>query len=91
MADSTADAAQPGKKTQSGKVARKQGFFGTILQFFREVVAELKKVVTPTRKQLLNFTLVVLAFVVVMMLIVTGLDFAFGKLAALVFAGTPLW
>nr|WP_282599273.1 preprotein translocase subunit SecE [Brevibacterium sp. R8603A2] len=65
--------------------------FGGLLQFFREVVAELKKVVTPTRKELINYTLVVLAFVVVMMLLVTALDFIFGKLAGTVFAGSPLW
>nr|WP_272902119.1 preprotein translocase subunit SecE [Brevibacterium daeguense] len=65
--------------------------FGSILQFFREVVAELKKVVTPTRRELVNYTLVVLGFVIVMMLLVTGLDFIFGKLAGFVFAGSPLW
>jgi preprotein translocase subunit SecE len=70
---------------------KKRGLFGSILQFFREVVAELKKVVTPTRKELVNYTLVVLGFVVVMMLLVTGLDFIFGKLAGFVFAGSSLW
>ncbi|WGP08002.1 preprotein translocase subunit SecE [Bacillus subtilis] len=62
-----------------------------MLQFFREVVAELKKVVTPTRKQLLNYTLVVLGFILFMMLLVTGLDLVFGKLVGWVFGGTPLW
>nr|WP_216657205.1 MULTISPECIES: preprotein translocase subunit SecE [Brevibacterium] len=61
------------------------------MQFFREVVAELKKVVTPTRKQLLNYTLVVLGFILFMMLLVTGLDLVFGKLVGWVFGGTPLW
>ena len=69
----------------------KRGFFGTIIRFFREVVAELKKVVTPTRKELINYTLVVLAFVIVMMLLVTVLDFIFGKLAASTFGGASLW
>ena len=35
--------------------------------------------------------LVVLAFVIVMMLLVTVLDFIFGRLAGFVFGGTPLW
>ncbi|GAA2010374.1 preprotein translocase subunit SecE [Brevibacterium samyangense] len=83
--ESTAKAGQPHRD------AKKRGFFGTILQFFREVVSELKKVVTPTRKELINFVLVVLAFVIVMMLLVTALDFVFGKLAATVFAGESLW
>ena len=68
--------------------SEKRGFFGTIMQFFREVIGELKKVVTPTRKELINYTLVVLGFVVVMMLLITGLDFVFGQLTGWVFAGT---
>lgn len=85
----------PAKKTgdaPKGTSSRKQlGFFGRILQFFREVVAELKKVVTPTRKQLVNYTLVVLGFILFMMLLVTVLDLVFGKLVGFVFGGTPLW
>ncbi|RAD84597.1 preprotein translocase subunit SecE, partial [Burkholderia multivorans] len=60
----------PAKKTGNASEnasRRKQlGFFGRIIQFLREVVAELKKVVTPTRKQLVNYTLVVLGFILVM-------------------------
>ena len=85
----------PAKKTGSAPDgaagAKKLGFFGRILQFFREVVAELKKVVTPTRKQLLNYTLVVLGFILFMMLLVMGLDLVFGKLVGWVFGGAPLW
>ena len=54
-------------------------------------MAELKKVVTPTRKQLLNYTLVVLGFILFMMLLVMGLDLVFGKLVGWVFGGAPLW
>nr|WP_226824030.1 MULTISPECIES: preprotein translocase subunit SecE [Brevibacterium] len=61
------------------------------MQFFREVIAELKKVVTPTRKQLVNYTLVVLGFILFMMLLVVVLDLVFGKLVGFVFGGTPLW
>jgi preprotein translocase subunit SecE len=82
----------PAKKTGSAPAGQKRlGFFGRILQFFREVVAELKKVVTPTRKQLVNYTLVVLGFILFMMLLVTVLDLVFGKLVGFVFGGTPLW
>lgn len=72
----------------SAEGKRKLGLFGRILRFFREIIAELKKVVTPTRKELINYTLVVLGFVIVMMLLITGLDFLFGQLAGWVFAGT---
>ena len=85
----------PAKKTGNASEnasRRKQlGFFGRIIQLLREVVAELKKVVTPTRKQLVNYTLVVLGFILVMMVIVTVLDLVFGKLVGFVFGGTPLW
>ncbi len=47
--------------------------------FLRQVVAELRKVVYPTRPQLLNYTAVVLVFVAIMIAIVTVLDLAFGE------------
>ena len=50
---------------------------GKVSLFLRQVLAELKKVVTPTRRELINFTLVVLVFVVIMMALVAGLDWLF--------------
>ena len=50
---------------------------------------ELKKVVTPTRKELINYTIVVIAFVVIMMLLVWLLDRAFLWFTVFAF-GTPL-
>ncbi len=55
--------------------------------FYRQVVAELRKVVWPTQEQLVTYFLVVLVFVLVMMAFVSVLDLAFGKLAFAVFAG----
>ena len=75
-------------ETSAAEGKKRLGLFGRILRFFREIIAELKKVVTPTRKELINYTLVVLGFVVVMMLLITGLDFVFGQLTGWVFAGT---
>ena len=46
------------------------GIFGRIGRFVREVVAELRKVIWPTRKELLTYTAVVVVFVAVMMTIV---------------------
>ncbi len=67
---------------------KKLGFFGRIALFIRQVIAELRKVVTPTRQELLKFTAVVLAFVVIMMAVVYGLDLVFSWLATVVF-GVP--
>ena len=47
--------------------------------FYRQVVAELRKVVYPTQQQVVTYFFVVLVFVLVMMTLVAGLDYAFGK------------
>jgi preprotein translocase subunit SecE len=54
-----------------------RGPFGRIGLFLRQVISELRKVVTPTRRELLGYTLVVLVFVVIMMALVYGLDLLF--------------
>jgi preprotein translocase subunit SecE len=64
------------------------GLFGRIGRFVREVVAELRKVIWPTRKELLTYTAVVVVFLAVMLAIVSGLDFAFAKAVLFVF-GNP--
>ena len=51
---------------------------------------ELRKVVTPTRRELFSYTAVVLVFVVIMMALVAGLDFGFGWLVNLVFGNPEL-
>ncbi len=56
--------------------------------FLRQVVAELKKVVRPTRSELLTYTAVVLVFVLAVMSYVSVLDFGFGKLVLWVFGGS---
>ncbi|MFP5345939.1 MAG: preprotein translocase subunit SecE [Actinomycetes bacterium] len=71
----------------AGREAQRQGAFARIALFLRQVVAELKKVVRPTRHELITYTAVVLVFVVAVMLFVSGLDFAFGKLVLWVFGG----
>ena len=57
--------------------AAKRSPFGRMALFLRQVVAELKKVVTPTRKELISYTTVVLIFVVIMMALVSALDGVF--------------
>lgn len=68
--------------------AARRNPFARIALFIRQVIAELKKVVTPTRKELLTFTGVVLVFVAIMMAIIWSLDQLFAWLAIWVF-GTP--
>lgn len=70
----TEAADSPSKEKRPGR-----GPFARIGRFFREVVAELRKVIWPTRNELLTYTAVVIVFVAVMMTIVALLDFGFAK------------
>jgi len=68
--------------------ASKRNPLSRIALFLRQVMGELKKVVTPTRKELISYVGVVLVFVIIMMLLVTGLDWVFGWVVVAVF-GEP--
>lgn len=57
------------------------------ITFYRQVVAELRKVVWPTQEQLVTYFLVVLVFVVFFMTLVSLLDLGFGKLVFEIFTG----
>ncbi|MEO9324521.1 preprotein translocase subunit SecE [Nocardioides sp. C4-1] len=59
----------------------------SIPTFYRQVVAELRKVVYPTQEQLITYFIVVMVFVLVMMAIVSALDLGFGQLAFKIFGG----
>jgi len=71
-----------GKK--SGKRAKK-GVFARAALFYRQIIAELRKVVWPSRNDLMQYTSVVVVFVVVMMAFVASLDYGFSKLSLWIF------
>ena len=50
-----------------------------LVRFLREVVAELRKVIWPTRNQLVTYTIVVLVFVSFMVALVSLMDYLFGR------------
>jgi preprotein translocase subunit SecE len=84
--DAEGSAARP----SAPKAARKgesRGLFARIALFVRQVIAELKKVVRPTRSELITYTSVVLVFVAVIMAFVTVIDLGIGKLTFWVFGG----
>ncbi|MDQ4008810.1 MAG: preprotein translocase subunit SecE [Actinomycetota bacterium] len=64
---------------------RNRGRRTSPVTFYRQVVTELRKVVWPTRRQLITYFWVVLVFVLVMIGIVSALDYAFGTLMFKVF------
>ncbi len=76
-----------GEKDPRHESREGRNIFGRIALFVRQVIAELRRVVTPTRDELIRYVWIVLGFVAVVMLLVFGLDFLFGWLAAMVFGG----
>jgi len=67
------------KKSVKKKAPSRVGIFGKFANFFREIVAELRKVIWPTRKELITYTTVVVVFVTIMLTVVGLLDLGFGK------------
>ena len=95
-ADSAKVVSSNGRTTQSkrdlgvetaarDRKAKRPNVFKRLARFLREVVAELRKVIWPTRKNLLTYTIVVLVFVAVMVALVFGLDYAFFQGVAFLF------
>ena len=68
--------------------AERRGPFARIALFISQVFIELRKVVTPTRRELFGYTGVVLVFVSIMMALVWGLDELFSFLVNWLF-GAP--
>ena len=77
----------PARRGESTATVERLGPFARLRRFLRQVVSELKKVVRPTRQELLTYTSVVLVFVLAVMVFVSGLDYSFGKLVKWAFAG----
>jgi preprotein translocase subunit SecE len=88
--------AAPARRNRAGTATRTRaegrtradaapGILGALVRRFRETVAELQKVIWPTRKELLTYTTVVVIFVALVMSFVAGLDLGFAKLMFVVF------
>ena len=67
------------------KTEKKKGFFAgikrffkNIVKFFRDTKSEMKKVVRPNKKQIINNTLVVLVVVLLSAVVIFILDAVFG-------------
>jgi len=74
--------------TSTSQGAEKRGFIARIMMFLRQVVDEMRKVVTPTRQELIKMTGIVLVFVVIVIALVSLLDWLFGMGASWVFGGS---
>ncbi|MBF5081726.1 preprotein translocase subunit SecE [Quadrisphaera sp. INWT6] len=79
----------PGSASGATTATRGRGGpLARLLVFLRQVVGELKKVVYPTRDELVTYTTVVLVFVAVVMTYVSLLDLGFGRLVLWVLGGS---
>ena len=70
----------------------KVGFFGAIKNFFKgigkrfkDIKSEMKKIVWPTKSQVVNNTLIVIAVSLVAAVLIFGLDTVFGLVLKLIY------
>ena len=61
----------------------KKNIFKGIGRKFKEMFFELKKVTWPTKKDMINYSIVVLVFIVIMGVIIGVIDLGAGKLVEL--------
>jgi preprotein translocase subunit SecE len=85
-----ADKAKKVAKTKSAKKPKKSSDrsanpFVFVYTYLKQVVAEMRKVIWPNRKQMLTYTSVVLAFLAFMVALVGLADLGLTKLVMLVF------
>jgi preprotein translocase subunit SecE len=72
-------------KTAKKKPGESRNPFTFVWNFLKQVVAELRKVIWPNRKQMISYTTVVLVFLVFMVALIGGVDLGLAKLVTLVF------
>jgi len=74
------------KKAAEKKKAERKGVWKTITQFLRDVRIEMKKVIWPSRKEVINYTWVVVITVSVVGTFIFVLDLILSKLLHLIIA-----
>jgi preprotein translocase subunit SecE len=72
-------------KSMSVEGSERLGFFSRMALFLRQVMFELKKVVWPTKEQMVTYTAVVVVFVIIMGLIISALDYLFVQIVLFIF------
>lgn len=72
-------------KAKNSEKAIKPNIFMRIGLFIKQIIDELCKVVTPTSKELFFWSLAVFIFVLLLMALVTGMDYGLGKLTLWIF------
>ncbi|MCX4995328.1 preprotein translocase subunit SecE [Streptomyces longwoodensis] len=83
--DAQDEAPESKKRSRKGGKRAKKGPLKRLALFYRQIVAELRKVVWPTRNQLTSYTTVVIFFVAIMIAVVTVIDYGLSHAAKYVF------
>jgi preprotein translocase subunit SecE len=78
--------AKPAKPKKSS-ISRGPNPIAYVYNYLQQVVAELRKVIWPNRKQMITYTTVVLVFLMFMVALVGVADLGLAKLVILVFGG----
>ena len=73
------------KKAKAADSGSTRNPFVFVWNYLKQVVAELRKVIWPNRKQMINYTAVVLVFLIFMVSLIGGVDLGLAKLVLLVF------
>lgn len=81
MADNIAEKAP--EKAKKEKKEKKNGFFKKVSRFFKDFRSEVKKIVWPTKKQVVNNTIVVFVAMGVVGAAIWIIDYVLGLLRAL--------
>ncbi len=67
---------------ENARTSKLAGYKNKIVKFFKDIRTELKKVIWPSRKQLINSTISVLLICLLLGAVVWVSDVAFGQLVA---------
>lgn len=81
--DKNGDGKKP--KTDKKQSGPSRNPFLFVLNYLKQVIAELRKVIWPNRKQMISYTTVVLVFLAFMVSLIGGVDLGLAKLVTLVF------
>lgn len=84
--DTEATDSKPSKKAKKAKKSGpSRNPFAFVWNYLKQVVAELRKVIWPNRKQMVTYTSVVLVFLAFMVGLIGGVDYGLARLVTLVF------
>ena len=85
--DETKDGGKAKAKTAKKKSESSRNPFTFVWTYIQQVIAEMRKVIWPNRKQMVSYTSVVLVFLVFMVALIAFADLGWAALVRGVFAG----